>query len=93
MFKRAIIMPNLRPPVTTVAAASAYRDRILASLGAAAAAEKERERERTPSSGASSDAWSLADFVPLMTLYLTDATPPEEIARASKRPQGPAALV
>ena len=32
VFARAIIMPNLRPPVTTVAAASAYRDRILAAL-------------------------------------------------------------
>ena len=27
-FRRAIVMPNLRPPVTTVAAAQAYRDRI-----------------------------------------------------------------
>jgi dihydroorotase len=32
-FARAIVMPNLRPPVTTVAAARAYRDRILAALG------------------------------------------------------------
>ena len=31
-FARAIVMPNLRPPVTTVAAASAYRQRILAAL-------------------------------------------------------------
>ena len=31
-FKRAIIMPNLKPPITTVALASAYRDRILATL-------------------------------------------------------------
>ena len=31
-FARAIVMPNLAPPVTTVAAASAYRDRILAAL-------------------------------------------------------------
>lgn len=33
-FARAIVMPNLRPPVTTVAAASAYRQRILDALGA-----------------------------------------------------------
>ncbi|HEX7692962.1 MAG TPA: amidohydrolase family protein, partial [Sphingomonas sp.] len=33
-FARAIVMPNLTPPVTTVAAASAYRDRILAALPA-----------------------------------------------------------
>ena len=31
-FRRAIVMPNLRPPVTTVAAAAAYRDRILGGL-------------------------------------------------------------
>ncbi len=57
-FARAIIMPNLKPPVTTVAAAQAYRDRIRAALPAGAA------------------------FEPLMTLYLTDGTTPEEIERA-----------
>jgi dihydroorotase len=56
-FKRAIIMPNLKPPVTTTAQALAYRERILAA---------------TPGTG----------FTPLMTLYLTDNTPPEEIDRA-----------
>lgn len=59
-FARAIVMPNLRPPVTTVALAEAYRARIVAALPAALAGR----------------------FTPLMTLYLTDATPPEEIARA-----------
>ena len=57
-FARAIVMPNLSPPVTTTAAALAYRDRILAALPAG------------------------SDFQPLMTLYLTDNTPPEEIRRA-----------
>jgi len=57
-FARAVVMPNLKPPVTTVAAAAAYRDRILAALPAASA------------------------FAPLMTLYLTDNTSAEEIARA-----------
>jgi dihydroorotase len=57
-FGRAIVMPNLQPPVTTTAAALAYRDRIMAA---------------TPPS---------ESFKPLMTLYLTDNTPPEEIARA-----------
>ena len=57
-FGRAIIMPNLRPPVTTTAQAVAYRDRLLAAL--------------PPGS----------TFVPLMTLYLTDNLPPDEIARA-----------
>ena len=57
-FARAIVMPNLRPPVTTAAAALAYRERIVAALPAGAA------------------------FEPLMTLYLTDNTPPDEIVRA-----------
>ena len=60
-FARAIVMPNLQPPVTTTAQALAYRDRILAAR---------------PATGAG------AGFEPLMTLYLTDATPPGEIARA-----------
>jgi len=57
-FARAIVMPNLRPPITTVAAAGAYRERILAAV---------------PSGMA---------FEPLMTLYLTDNTPAEEITKA-----------
>jgi dihydroorotase len=60
-FARAIVMPNLRPPVTTTALAVAYRDRILAAL---------------PKAGEGSD------FQPLMTLYLADHTPPDEIRRA-----------
>ena len=60
-FARAIVMPNLRPPVTTAAAALAYRQRIMAAL---------------PQAGPGSD------FQPLMTLYLTDNTPPDEIRRA-----------
>ncbi len=60
-FGRAIVMPNLKPPVTTTAAAIAYRDRILAALATTGG--------RT-------------DFTPLMTLYLTDVTPPDEIDRA-----------
>ena len=60
-FRRAIVMPNLRPPVTTTALAAAYRGRILAARPAG------------------------SDFEPLMTLYLTDNTPADEIrsARAS----------
>ncbi|AET88162.1 MULTISPECIES: dihydroorotase [Caballeronia] len=59
-FGRAIIMPNLKPPVTTTELASAYRGRILAALPAG------------------------ARFEPLMTLYLTDNTPPDEIRRAKE---------
>ncbi|WP_043697936.1 dihydroorotase [Tepidimonas taiwanensis] len=57
-FARAIVMPNLKPPVTTAVQAVAYRQRILAALPAGMA------------------------FTPLMTLYLTDNLPPEEIRRA-----------
>ena len=57
-FARAIIMPNLKPPVTTTAQALAYRERIRAAVPVG------------------------VPFEPLMTLYLTDATPPDEIARA-----------
>jgi len=57
-FGRAIVMPNLRPPVTTTAMAAAYRQRILEALPAA------------------------CSFEPLMTLYLTDNTPPQEVDRA-----------
>ncbi len=35
IFGRAIVMPNLQPPVTTVAAARSYRERIMAALPAA----------------------------------------------------------
>jgi dihydroorotase len=57
-FARAIVMPNLKPPVVTAAQAQAYRERILAACPSGVA------------------------FEPLMTLYLTDLTPPEEIRRA-----------
>ena len=57
-FGRAVVMPNLRPPVTTVEQAAAYRARIIKALPAG------------------------SRFEPLMTLYLTDNTPPEEIERA-----------
>jgi len=57
-FARGIVMPNLKPPVTTTAAALSYRERIRAALPAG------------------------AKFEPLMTLYLTDNTAPEEIGKA-----------
>lgn len=58
-FARAIIMPNLVPPVVTGAQAEAYRQRILAAL---------------PGS----------DFKPLMTLYLTENTDPDEVVAAHR---------
>ena len=58
-FARAIVMPNLKPPITTVEQAAAYRQRILAALPEG------------------------MKFEPLMTLYLTNNTPPDEIRRAA----------
>ena len=57
-FGRAIIMPNLVPPVVTGAQAAAYRDRILAALPEGMM------------------------FEPLMTLYLTEDTDPQDVAAA-----------
>ncbi|XP_015574024.1 dihydroorotase, mitochondrial isoform X2 [Ricinus communis] len=59
-FGRAIIMPNLKPPITTAVAALAYRESILKALPAN------------------------SDFSPLMTLYLTDTTSPNEIKLARR---------
>jgi dihydroorotase len=59
-FARAIVMPNLKPPVTTTEMAGAYRQRILAAVP-----------EGT-------------NFEPLMVLYLTDNTTPDEIRRAAE---------
>ena len=57
-FARAVVMPNLKPPVTTTEQALCYRQRIMTAL------EPGRR------------------FAPLMTLYLTDRTTPDEIRRA-----------
>ncbi|MCS6515136.1 dihydroorotase, partial [Burkholderia thailandensis] len=57
-FGRSIIMPKLKPPVTTTAQAQAFRRRILAALPAG------------------------MTFEPLLTLYMTDNTPADEIRRA-----------
>ena len=59
---RAVIMPNLSPPVLTVADATAYHSRILSALS------------------------EVPDFEPLMTLYLTDATTPQDIREAAASP-------
>ncbi len=61
-FARAVVMPNLRPPVTTAALALAYKQRIAAAVP--------------------KDANKGMQFEPLMTLYLTDNTPPDEIRKA-----------
>ncbi|MBL4770463.1 MAG: dihydroorotase [Planctomycetes bacterium] len=58
-FARAIVMPNLVPPVTTVAQAAEYRGRILAAVPEG------------------------ISFEPLMVLYLTETTDPDELRRAA----------
>ena len=58
-FGRGIVMPNLKPPVTTVARAQAYRDRIVANRPEG------------------------SDWEPLMVLYLTDNSDPDEIRAAA----------
>ena len=60
VFARALVMPNLKPPITSTTLAAAYRQRILDALPA------------------------VSSFEPLMTLYLTDETPPAEIAAAKR---------
>src|SRR6056297_3411041 len=59
-FGRAIVMPNLAPPVVTGADAAAYRDRIMAAL---------------PSD---------MRFEPLMTLYMTEDTDPDDVRAAAQ---------
>ena len=59
-FARAIIMPNLVPPVVTTEDARAYRDRILKAL---------------PSGDR---------FEPLMTLYLTEHTNPDDVEEGKR---------
>lgn len=80
-FARAIVMPNLRPPVTTVELALAYRERILAALENSSVRPELIEGHR----GSTSSPRTGAGFEPLMTLYLTDNTSADEIkcAKAS----------
>ena len=52
-FRRAIVMPNLVPPVVNAEQALAYKDRFMANVG------------------------DFSDFVPLVTLYLTNTTTPD----------------
>ena len=68
-FRRAIIMPNLVPPVVTEADARAYATRI--------------EHAHRKATAADNSAKAVA-FTPLMTLYLTDQTDPADVVSASK---------
>ncbi len=65
-FGRAVVMPNLKPPVTTTEQALAYKGRILSALAASNHPDQNK----------------VSSFEPLMTLYLTDTTAPQELERA-----------
>lgn len=71
-FARAIVMPNLVPPVTTIAAARAYRRRIMAAL------------PPLPFPAPQAGKGQGGGFTPLMTAYLTDTSDPEEIVRGHR---------
>ncbi len=86
-FARALIMPNLNPPITTTAQAEAYRERILAALARHPRARSEIVANTAANTVASSDLQkNPSDFQPLMALYLTENTSAEEIERAHKSP-------
>jgi len=87
-FGRALIMPNLDPPVVTADDALAYRGRVLAARDAAASAAEEQPvvDGAEASAGVGEKAARVAAmraFTPLMTLYLTEATDPADVVRAA----------
>lgn len=67
-FVRCIAMPNLKPPVTTTKAATEYYNHIMNSLPKDESGQTRKD----------------VHFEPLMTLYLTDNTTPEEIKKAKE---------
>jgi dihydroorotase len=74
-FARAIVMPNLKPPVTTVAHAAAYRDRIVAALPAGASFEPLMTLYLTDNTPAGEIAKAAAcGFVKAVKLYPAGAT-------------------
>jgi len=80
-FRRAIVMPNLKPPITSVAAAQAYRERILAAREQAAV-QTELEAKSESESESELEADTIRQFEPLMTLYLTDRTTVADVVAA-----------
>ena len=101
-FSRALVMPNLVPPVVTRSDAIAYRERIMAALGGYIGNElngpnafeliKPNEFDETSADSSvilsrskeTFDNYREPKFNPLMTLYLTNDTKPEDVARAAK---------
>jgi dihydroorotase len=75
-FQRIIVMPNLKPPVTTVIQAKEYKERIIN------AAHRNTKDNNTSTSTSSSS--SSSSFTPLMTLYLSDHTSEQDIIDAAE---------
>jgi dihydroorotase len=69
IFARAMLMPNLKPPITTVAEALAYQNRVLKALQGSTSTHLNKRN---------------STFMPLMSLYLTDSTPPTEVERVKE---------
>ncbi|MBG0777148.1 MAG: dihydroorotase [Desulfovibrionaceae bacterium] len=74
-FGRVLAMPNLQPPVTTTAAARAYRERILAAMAGGISAASPEGGAATPAPGC----------LPLLACYLTDATDPADLVAGFRK--------
>lgn len=96
-FGRAIIMPNLKPPVTTVAQALAYRQRIRQALGSVRTSVVSEGQGKRAAAGGTVNRETAMDlaavrrgaeqsFEPMMTLYLTPTTTQEEVRTAAAEP-------
>jgi dihydroorotase len=81
-FGRAIVMPNLKPPVTTVEQAAAYRERILSGVPRGLTSPQGAGRHEVAVPSEARDGATPHTFQPLMVLYLTDNMPPSEIEKA-----------
>jgi dihydroorotase len=79
---RALLMPNLQPPVTTGALAAAYRTRVLSALERINVHRTVADVATRGAEAAKAAPLKPLQFTPLMSLYLTDATTPQDIQEA-----------
>lgn len=86
-FGRAVVMPNLKPPVMTLEDALAYRQRIMtAAQGARGTGQEGRVAGRTEAAGGEIEENAKNRFVPMMTLYLTPDTTSAMVRAAAAHP-------
>jgi dihydroorotase len=71
-FGRCLVMPNTKPPITTTEMALAYKQHIETSIIASISSSSTRATATTV----------VPHFQPLLVLYLTDQTTPDEIRKA-----------